>query len=53
MKYFIIAFCLLLILLALFILFRFLKDSFKGKCCENCKGCNAANCQHRAGKNEK
>ena len=51
MKYLIVAFCLILIIAAVIILIRFLRDSFKGKCCENCKNCNIENCPNRTDRN--
>ncbi|MEG0570076.1 MAG: FeoB-associated Cys-rich membrane protein [Oscillospiraceae bacterium] len=40
MKYVIIAICILLIVLAIFIFVRAIIKMSKGKCCENCKHCS-------------
>jgi len=39
MKYVVIAFCILIILLAVYILIKTLRSSFKGNCCGGCAGC--------------
>ncbi|MGN1114091.1 MAG: hypothetical protein ACI4RC_03080 [Oscillospiraceae bacterium] len=40
MKYFIIAFCLLLIALAVVMFIKFIKKSSEGCCCGNCRNCS-------------
>ncbi len=39
-KYIIIGICILLIVLALVLFVRNLRNMAKGKCCEGCKGCS-------------
>ncbi|MFZ2537558.1 MAG: FeoB-associated Cys-rich membrane protein [Oscillospiraceae bacterium] len=40
MKELVIVICVLLVLLAVYIVVRTIIQSFKGKCCEGCKGCS-------------
>lgn len=53
MKYVVIAICVLLIIIALLILVRFIRDSFKGKCCNHCSGCSQNHCCPNSKPNKK
>lgn len=53
MKYVVIAFCIILILLAVYILIKTLRSSFKGNCCGGCAGCKMkGNCSLEIKKDE-
>ncbi len=47
MKCIIILICILLIVLASVIVFRYLKNSLKGNCSESCKSCKIGGCPNR------
>lgn len=40
MKEMVIAICILLFVLAVFLIVRAIRNAIKGKCCEGCKSCN-------------
>ena len=40
MKYLVIAFCVILVALAIVIFIRNIRSSLKGKCCNGCDGCS-------------
>ncbi len=54
MKYIVIGFCILLIILAIFIVIKHIRNGLKGKCCSDCTKCSGcANSNKCALNNEK
>jgi len=52
MKYIIIAICIALIILAIYIVIKTIRSSLKGDCCNGCAGCSMKNKCSRPEKEE-